>query len=546
MLLLQADFVKKYFGQRLLLDFDHFTVYSGEKIGIVGANGQGKTTLLNLLAGEMVPDEGTIQRFCGLSFFHQLDFSPEEREGETLLKKEFSVRDKDAGSFMSGGELTRLKLASVLSQEVPLLFLDEPTCNLDYAGVELLKKKLQSYSGALLLISHDRDFLNSICQKIVEIDQGHLSFYEGNYEAYLLQAKQKRQRMEFEYEQYQKEKARLSQSIQGAKSRAAKVKKAPSRMGNSEARLHKRAAGEQQEKISGAAKALESRLEQLEVKEKPMEIEPIRMNFSLTAPPESKILMQAKNLNFSYGEKKIFYKASFEIKRGEHVGIVGKNGVGKTTLLQLILQRHPDIHLAPKLKIGYFAQDISSLSPERTILEETLYHAVQPESVVRTVLARLSFRREDVFKKIGQLSGGERIKVAIAALIVSSCNCLILDEPTNYLDVPSIEALQSVLEEYEGTLVFVSHDRQFVDGLAKRLLVVKDEKVLSFSGTLSAYENSLSQPAQIKKTNAAQEKLLLEMRLAELSARISSNPPNREQLEEEWQALAARKREMGL
>lgn len=541
MLLLEAVHVKKYFAQRLVLDFERFAVYAGERIGIVGSNGQGKTTLLNLLAGEIQPDEGQISRFCPVSFFHQLD-PPNPGEEEQELLKAFSVKDKICQKNLSGGEATRLKLASVLSQRVPLLFLDEPTCNLDYAGIMLLQKKLESYQGALLLISHDRAFLNSVCTRIVEVQNGTLSFYEGNYEEYLLQAQMKYQRMAFEYSQYQKERLRLQRSIQVAKGRASQVKKAPSRMGNSEARLHKRAAAESQEKISNAAKSLESRLEQLKQKEKPLELEPIQMNFAFTDPPENRIVIRGERLNFSYGTRVIFKDASFELKKGEHVALFGPNGAGKTTLLNMVLNRFPGIHLAPKLKIGYFAQDVSGLSPQHTILEEVLCASVQPENVVRTILARLGFRREDVFKPIGLLSGGERIKVAIATLIVSSCNCLILDEPTNYLDLPSIEALQQVLAEYEGTLLFVSHDRHFVDALAHSLLLIEKEKMICFSGNLTAYQQAKNKPPS--SGNRQQEKLMIEMRLAQLTARISSNPPDREALEAQWQDLVAKKRRL--
>lgn len=541
MLLLEAVHVKKYFGQRLVLDFERFSVYEGERIGIVGSNGQGKTTLLNLLAGEIQPDEGQISRFCPVSFFHQLD-PPNPGEEEQELLRAFSVKDKIYQETLSGGEATRLKLASVLSQKVPMLFLDEPTCNLDYAGITLLQKRLESYGGALLLISHDRAFLNSVCTRIVEVQNGTLSFYEGNYEEYLLQAQMKYQRMAFEYSQYQKERLRLQRSIQSAKGRASQVKKAPSRMGNSEARLHKRAAAESQEKISNAAKSLESRLEQLEQKEKPLELEPIQMNFALTDPPENRVVIRGEGLNFSYKAHEIFRDASFELKKGEHIALFGPNGAGKTTLLNMVLNQFPGIHLAPKLKIGYFAQDVSGLSAQHTILEETLYPSVQPEPVVRTILARLGFRREDVFKPIGVLSGGERIKVAIATLIVSSCNCLILDEPTNYLDLPSIEALQQVLAEYEGTLLFVSHDRQFVDALAQSLLLIEKEKLIRFSGNLTAYQQAKIQPRPSETHR--QEKLMIEMRLAELTARISSNPPDRETLETQWQDLVAKKRRL--
>ncbi len=538
MLLLHAQNLEKYYGERCVLSVEDVKLYEGERVGIVGANGAGKTTLLRLLLGLDEPDGGRVERRGRYTYIDQLGWSADAADRRML--RVFSVADKDAAGPVSGGEATRLKIAAALSTDAPLLAADEPTANLDLEGIETLCAQLEAYSGALLLISHDRAVLDRLCSRIWEVEDGAVRDYPGNYSEYRAQAEQRRARRQFEYEQYREEKWRLEQSVLAAKTRAAKVKKAPKRMGNSEARLHKRAAGESQEKISGAAKALESRLAQLEAVEKPRELEAVRIDFARTDPPVSRQVIAAERLSFSYGPRRIFDNAAFAVPNGEKVAVVGANGAGKTTLLRLLLEGDAAIRVAPKVRFGYFAQRFENLDFSKSILDNVLETAVQPQSVVRTVLARLLFRREDVFKPVSVLSGGELIKVSVAQLVVSACNVLVLDEPTNYLDIPSIEVMQQVLRDYEGAVLFVSHDRRFIDALADRLLIVRDGKIESFAGNYTAWEQARERPKQAG--SPAQQKLLLELRIAELAARISSNPGDREALEDEWQALVEQKR----
>lgn len=538
MLLLHARNLEKYYGERCVLAVEDLQLYEGERVGIVGANGAGKTTLLRLLLGLAEPDGGAVERRCRWAYIDQLGWSADQADRRML--RTFSVADKDAAGPVSGGEATRLKIAAALSADAPLLAADEPTANLDLEGVETLCGQLESYPGALLLISHDRAVLDRLCSRIWEVEDGAVWDYPGNYSAYRAQAERRRARRQFEYEQYREEKWRLEQSIAAAKNRAAKVKKAPGRMGNSEARLHKRAAGESQEKLSGAAKALESRLSRLEAVEKPREQGTVRVDFTRTDPPVSRQVIAAERLSFSYGTRRIFNNAAFTVPNGEKVAVVGANGAGKTTLLRLILEGNDAIRVAPKVRFGFFAQRFENLDFSRNILANVLETAVQPQSVVRTILGRLLFRREDVYKPVSVLSGGELIKVSVAQLVVSACNVLVLDEPTNYLDIPSIEVLQQVLRDYEGTVLFVSHDRQFIDALADRLLIVQDGKLDTFAGGYTAWKQAQEHPGQADR--AAQQKLLLDMRIAALAARISSNPDDRQALEAEWQALTERKR----
>ena len=317
------------------------------------------------------------------------------------------------------------------------------------------------------------------------------------------------------------------------------MRKAPKRMGNSEARLHRREATEVMEKLSGAAKSLESRLAQLEEKEKPTAHIPIRIDFSLTDPPKNRMILTASGLTFAYGERYLFRNAAFEVQNFCKTALVGPNGAGKTTLLRLLVEGNSALHLAPKAKLGYFSQSFENLDPQKSVLDNVMRDAVQSAEAVRTILARLSFRREAVYKPVGVLSGGERIKAAIAALVCSENNFLVLDEPTNYLDVESIEALQEVLRSYEGAVLVVSHDRAFLDAVADRLLILEDGAFRSFEGNYTAWKRSLRQTLQ--KTREQDASLLLDLRIAELTARIGSNPPDREELVAEWERLVAQR-----
>ena len=334
------------------------------------------------------------------------------------------------------------------------------------------------------------------------------------------------------------EKTALEQAISNRKRRAGKVRKAPSRMGNSEARLHKRQAGESQEKLYNAANSLVTRLEKLEVKEKPKERPAIRLDFSLTEPPENKIVISADRLSFSYGSVPVFKNAGFRIVNGLKTALWGENGTGKTTLLNLVyaagrvmekgIQTFDDavvsaarsINIGPGARLAYFRQTFENLDPGKTVLENVMKDSVQNETVARTILARLLLPGGNVFKKVGILSGGEKIKTSFAKLFVSRANVLLLDEPTNYLDMQSIEALESVLKDYEGTVLFVSHDRAFVRAVADRLLVTGGLTVRTFEGGLDEYEESIRTVDEAK--NRELEKTMLRMRITEV---ITKLPP---------------------
>ena len=533
-ILLSANHIVQYFGERKILEFEKLNVYEGDHIGIVGGNGVGKTTLLNILSGELIPDEGSVIREVPVSYFKQFRDRAEQVDLQKCRK--LGLTGKLSREHLSGGEMTRLGLAA-MNKDSLLTFADEPTANLDADGVELCCQMLEQCS-TLLLISHDRAVLNRLCTRIVEVRDGCLYFYTGNFAAYHEQREQAFKRQEFEYQQYRSEKSRLEKAARQRSQASKSVRKAPSRMGNSEARLHKREAGEKMEKLDNARKAILSRLEQLEVKEKPREMAQVRIDFSLTDPPANREIVMGDHITFSYGKKLIFENASFSLPKGSKTALIGPNGAGKTTLMELIWSGATGIRLVPKAKIGYFKQSLDTLDLSKTVLENVMETSVQSEKTMRGILARLLIRREDVFKKVSVLSGGERVKLAFAKLFGSPANLLLLDEPTNFLDMPAIEALQQMVEDYEGTVLFVSHDRTFSDGCATRILRIEGRKLISFDGNLTEWEEKQMESKSEKKM----DKLLLELRLADVISRLSTpNCHNKEELEKEFERLIAQK-----
>lgn len=535
-ILLSANHIVHSFGERKILEFEKLTVHEGDRIGIVGSNGAGKTTLLNILAGELAPDEGSVARKAPVSYFRQ--FRQRAERADPQKCSEFGLSGKLCRERLSGGEMTRLGLAA-MGKNAVLTFADEPTANLDADGVGLCCRMLEQ-CPTLLLVSHDRAVLDRLCTSIIEIKDGQLHFYAGGFTAFQKQREQAAGRQEFEYRQYQAEKARLEKAARRQSQAGKSVRKAPRRMGNSEARLHKREAAERAEKLESARKTILTRLEQLEAKEKPRETAPVRIDFSLTDPPANRQVAVGEHITFGYGKDLIFEDAAFSLPRGSKTALVGPNGAGKTTLMELIWSGAPGIRLVPKAKVGFFRQGLETLDLNKTVLENVMETSVQSENTMRGILARLLIRREDVFKKAGDLSGGERVKLAFAKLFGSPANLLLLDEPTNFLDMPAVEALQKLLEDYEGTVLFVSHDRAFSDGCATRTLRIADRKLFSFEGNLTAWEKEKRKPRQEKET----EKALLELRLAEVIARLSvaDRRTDKEELEKEFERLIARKK----
>lgn len=541
MLIIEAHQIKKYYRGRLIISLDDLKVYSGDKVGIVGQNGSGKTTLLNILSGDLEPDEGFVRQMCHIAYIRQ--FSNEGMEAEEKALSEFNLTQKRGQQNFSGGEQTRIKIANAFSKDNMMVFADEPTSNLDIQGVELLAQKLSSVES-FFLISHDRALLDRLCNKIIEVRDGCIKEYQGNFTSYQQQRDMELKNAVNEYEKYITDKEKLETAIENRAKKSKSMRKAPKRMGNSEARLHTREANEKQEKINNTVNSLKTRLEKLDVKEKPKDTPIIKLDFSLTNPPMNKTIIAASNLSFSYGSHRIFQDAAFDIPNNSKTALWGENGTGKTTLLNLIHNQTEDnIRIAPKANLGFFQQGFENLDYNRSVLENVMRSSVQSQTAARTILARLLIAGDDVYKNVGVLSGGERIKVSFAKLFVSDANVLLLDEPTNFLDMQSIEALENVLKDYEGTVLFVSHDSTFVNAVANRLLIFENKSIITFEGTLQAYREARGKKKDIVESDL--ERAVLQIRMTQVIAQISAqNTPNadKEALEAEYQNLLSQLR----
>jgi macrolide transport system ATP-binding/permease protein len=538
-LILQAAGIKKQYGVRTVLDFDGIQIYEGDKIGVVGVNGAGKTTLLGILSGDVQPDEGTVTRRCDVGYIRQF----EEDEG-----------DEPA---LSGGENVKKRIQREVGLEDSIVFADEPTANLDADGVKWLRGKLLA-AKTVLLISHDRQLLDEVCSRMIEIKDGKLYFYTGNYSDYLEKTEKARERQSLEHAQYERQREQLVRAVQIKERQAARIRrkhKAGLINNSHEMRNVKDAVAAKQKKAEHDKAVLKTRLERLEKVDPPKKPPKFRIDFSLTDPPQNKRVISCGGLSFAYGDKLIFRDAEFVIPGGSKTAVTGKNGSGKTTLLRLIYEGHPAIVKAPRLKLGYFRQGFENLDPRKTVLENVMAVSVQDKASVYSILAGLLFRQDGFYKPAGVLSGGERIRLAVAMLIASDCNALMLDEPTNYLDTSSVEAVQRMIREYPGTVILVSHDRYFVRETTDRELRLDRGSVVSIETspeTSSEVSSSAKTPpfpvaASGEKRGASDsaanmEKMILDMRRAELAAQITAASPERKEvLERRYAALMTAK-----
>ncbi|MDQ0155701.1 Vga family ABC-F type ribosomal protection protein [Robertmurraya andreesenii] len=518
MLLLDAQNVKLYIKDRLLFDLERLQIHSGARIGLVGKNGSGKTSLLEVLTGQRTCDSGTIHTYGICELLPQ-------------LKKKDSTK--------SGGEITQEYIVDALTRNPELLLADEPTTHLDTAHIEWLEKKLGNWQGALLIVSHDREFLDALCTTIWELQDGRIKEYIGNYSDYVRQKELETKSHEAAYEKYEKKKKQLEEALILKEKKAARATKSPKKVSPSEARITgaKPYFAKKQKKLQKTVKAIETRIEKLEKVEKIRDTPALQMDLPNEETFKGKIVLRAEKIEGHVGQRTLWSKVSFLVRGGDKLAIIGPNGSGKTTLLKKIIHQTEGITLSPAMKFGYFSQTIDQLNTSKSILENVQETSKQTETFIRIVLARLHFFREDVYKKVGVLSGGERVKVALAKLFVSDINTLILDEPTNFLDIEAVEALESLLLEYSGTILFVSHDRRFISNIATRILIIEDERIHLFEGTYNEYKNYT--PA-IERNSAEDEKLLIETKISEVLSRLSIEPT--EELEKEFQQLLKKKR----
>ncbi|HAM80490.1 Msr family ABC-F type ribosomal protection protein [Ornithinibacillus bavariensis] len=478
---IEMENIEVTFLSRLVLTIPQLSVHQFDRIGIVGKNGTGKSTLLKLMDGQLKPDKGRVKRFIDFAYFDQL-IRPQETEIDYELKGKLAIPETDIGNF-SGGEQTRLKLAQLFSTYHEGFLIDEPTTHLDNEGIRFFIDELTYYYGALILVSHDRYVLDKLVTKIWEVENGIVTEYTGNYSDYAAQKELQKKQQQDLHGKYVKEKSRLTKAAEEKMKKAEKITQANGHMSKKEtkAKANKmfmtKSKDTSQKAVQRAAKAIEQRVEQLEVVEAPREDKRIRFQQSSALQLHNKFPIMADRLTLKVGENTLLDTSSFQFPLGKTIAIIGKNGSGKTTLLRYILLRK-EITISPKAVFGIYEQMDYQFTKEETVLEYMKEKSDYDESKIRSVLHSMSFTGNDFKKDVRNLSGGEAVRLVLCQLFLGRYNILILDEPTNFLDVFCIEALERFIKAYEGTILLVSHDRSFLDKVADYIYVISDKKLV--------------------------------------------------------------------
>ena len=524
-----SNLVKEFEVGHKILDGLTFQVDTGERVGLLGPNGCGKTTLLRILTGVLDYDEGDVVIAPGkrMGLISQIPVYPAGYTVEDVLATAFAPLRKmeeemaalteqmgegsdpallsrydrltaayeAAGGYetdtrtnkvcnglsipqsmreqlfdkLSGGEKTRVNLARLILEDTDILLLDEPTNHLDLRATEWLEEYLEKFKGTVLTVSHDRYFLDQVVDRIVEIQEGRAEFYEGNYSFY---AVEKERRYEEKLRQYEKEQAKIEQ-----------LEKAAEQM-----RIW---AYSGMDKTFKRVKSMEKRIERMRTTDRPTKERKMEVRFGEREFRGDEVLT-IKGLTKSFGERTLFSNLSLEVVGGERIALLGDNGSGKTTLLKIILgEEGPDagkVRMGPTVKVGYLPQHVHFDHPERNLVDTLIYEQDCTAQSARNRLAAFKFRGEDVFKPVSALSGGEQSRLRLCMLMDEKINLLILDEPTNHLDIQSREWIEEAVEEYEGNLLFVSHDRYFIDRFASRIWMLEDGHITDFQGNYQEFQ----------------------------------------------------------
>lgn len=529
--------LKMYYGDRLLLDIDKFEINTEDRIGLVGKNGVGKTTFLKILIGEIKPEIGSVFLTNSYSYISQCEEDNIKAYSTGKLKKIFSAPDsyKD---YLSGGEKIKVRIVNALNENSSIIIADEPTSNLDKTAVEKLILELKKYKGALLIVSHDRNFLDEICNKIVEIDNANITVYNGNYDKYIKEKKENEKVKEIEYKKYINEKVRLENAILEKRKLRDRIKKAPKGMGKSEAKTIKMGDQGGKKTLDNNIKAIKSRINHMEVKEKPK----VEKKMFVKVMPGLELISQTpitiENLNLYCGDKLLIKDINVSFNKKNAIAIIGENGSGKTSLIRRIIKNNdPEIKIVDTARIGYFDQEQNILEEDITIIDNLKDDSTYDESFLRMCLE--AFGINDVKKIVKDLSGGERVKVALCKVVLSDNNILILDEPTNYLDIKSIEALEESLINTDKLVIVVSHDKKFISNVCNEIMEIKDQKLIDFKGKLIEYESNNKEKVSSKEKIKKDQLLLLENKMTEVISRLSieKDLKKKKQYDEEYSIL---------
>ena len=548
MILLQVNQLTKYFGAEMILSNIKLEVQTRDRIALVGRNGAGKSTLLKMIAGQLSFDSGEIIKpknveigylaqntglESNLSIWDEMltVFKGLQEQEKTLRKLEMQMSDpnvienpdqfdrilkeydqlqytfKESGGYqfeadirsvlhglrfqefdyntkistLSGGQKTRLALAKLLLTTPDILILDEPTNHLDIETLSWLEQYLQGYKGAVLIVSHDRYFLDKVVTQVYEISRNHIQKFIGNYSSYLDQKAANYERDMKLYEKQQDEIAKLETFIQKNLARASTTKRAQSRR---------------------------KTLEKLERLDRPDGNEKsATFGFNITKQTGNDV-MKINDLSIGYQDHVVSENISFSINRGDSLALVGPNGVGKSTLLKTIIDKLPKqagtIHFGSNVMIGYYDQEQAELSSNKRVLNELWDDfPLTPEKDIRTVLGNFLFSGDDVLKTVNSLSGGEKARLALSKLMMEKCNVLILDEPTNHLDLDSKEVLENALIDYPGTILFVSHDRYFINRIATKVIELDSSGSTEYLGDYDYYVEKKLEQAELQALEAS-------------------------------------------
>lgn len=467
---------------RVVLNIPRLAVHQFDRIGIVGKNGAGKSTLLKLMAGQIKPEKGLVNSFADFAYFDQLS-APEAGEIDYKLAEKLAIPDTEVEN-LSGGERTRRKLAHMFSSYYEGLLIDEPTTHLDKEGIQFLIDELTYYYGALVLVSHDRYVLDQLVTKIWEIEDGSVTEYTGNYTDYMEQKELKRKQQLQQHEKYVKEKSRLLKAADEKMKKAEKITQANGHISKKEtkAKANKmfmtKSKDTSQKAVQRAAKAIEQRVQMLENVDAPKEEMTIRFHQHPALEMHNKFPIMGDRVTLKAGGRTLLDEASFQFPLGKTIAITGKNGSGKTTLLNYILNRGERITLSPKAVIGAYEQMDYQFDKSKTVLDYMKDKSDYDDSKIRSVLHSMSFTGNDLKKDVRSLSGGEAIRLVLCQLFLGRYNVLILDEPTNFLDIYCIEALERFLKAYKGTVLLVSHDTVFIQRAADCVYVIEDQMLV--------------------------------------------------------------------
>jgi len=535
---IQVKNLTKFFviGENLLEDLT-FDIQEGERVAILGRNGCGKTTLFNILTGQMDYDAGEVfvNPHKRLGLISQIPKFPARYTVEDVLRTAFQVltktrermnlleqemakgatdeqlREYDAlvnrfqsgGGYemdvevdkicnglgisqdqrqqefasLSGGEKTRVNLARLLLEKTDILLLDEPTNHLDLRSVEWLESYINSFKGTVLAISHDRYFLDTIAQRVIEIVDGHAEFYSGNYSFYM---DEKQARFNLQLKQYEQEQAKLKQ------------------LGYTVERM--KGWGINNRTLYRRAMSIQHRMERIKKTERPKTEKTMKATFN-QKDFSGDVVFQMKNVEKSFGDRTLFSDVELKVEGGERIAILGDNGTGKSTFIKCLLGEEDckgKIQFGPTVKCGYLPQIIHFDHPERSLYDTMLYEKNCTPQVARDRLGAFLFQGEDVFKSVGNLSGGEQSRLRLCMLMDEKINLLILDEPTNHLDIASREWVEAAIEEFEGVLLFVSHDRYFIEKFAERIWLLEDGTIRDFHCGYQKYRSIIEHEAMNK------------------------------------------------